>query len=188
MKTISRSILITLSMVLLSACSSGGTNAPTATLGNAGAPVVIQEFSDFQCPACGMVSPQVEEVARANLDKVRLEFHHFPLSQHENAFRAAVAAECANLQGKFWEYGKLAFQNQTSLTDDKLKEMAQTIGLDTASFNACLDGNETSGRVRDDMRLGADFGVSYTPSLYVNGKLIQFSDKQTFEGYLKTLK
>ena len=188
MKTFSKLILTTFSLVLLSACSTGGTNAPTAAIGNAGAPVMIQEFSDFQCPACGTVSPEMESIARANLDKVRLEFHHFPLSQHENAFRAAIASECANLQGKFCEYGKLAFENQSNLTEDKLKEMAQTIDLDTASFNKCLDGNQTSSRVRDDLKLGSDLGVSYTPSFFVNGKLIQFTGREEFEGYLKTLK
>jgi len=99
-----------------------------------------------------------------------------------------VAAECANLQGKFWEYGKLAFENQKNLVDDKLKEIAKSLNLDTASFNACLDGNQTSGRVQNDLKLGADLGVSYTPSLYVNGKLVQFSGRQELEGYLKTLK
>ncbi len=188
MKTLSRSIFAFLTLILLSACASGGTTAPTAAIGNSGAPVLIQEFSDFQCPACGIVSPQVEEIARANLDQVRLEFHHFPLSQHENAFRAAIASECANLQGKFWEYGQLAFQNQDNLTEDKLKEMASTIGLDTAQFDECLDSNQTSSRVRDDLALGSRLGVSYTPWFFVNGKLVQFTGKEAFEGYLKTLR
>ena len=188
MKTLFRTLFAFLSLILLSACSSGGTNAPIAAIGNAGAPVLIQEFSDFQCPACGTVSPEMESIARANLDKVRLEFHHFPLTQHENAFRAAIASECANLQGKFWEYGKLAFENQTNLAEDKLKEIATTIGLNTTSFNKCLDDNQTSGRVREDLKLGADLGVSYTPSFFVNGKLIQFTGREGFEGYLNSLK
>jgi len=188
MKILSRTLFAILPLILLSACETSGTNAPTASIGNAGAPVLIQEFSDFQCPACGTVSPEMESIARANLDKVRLEFHHFPLSQHENAFRAAIASECANIQGKFWEYGKLAFENQSNLTGDKLKEIATTIGLDTANFNKCLDDNQTSGRVREGLKLGSDLGVSYTPSFFVNGKLIQFTGREEFEGYLKTLK
>lgn len=187
MKSLSKSALLALSLFLLSACASGGTAAPRATIGDVGSKVTIEEFSDFQCPACGLVSPQVEEIARANPEKIRLEFRHFPLSQHENAFIAAVAAECANLQGKFWEYGKLAFQNQENLTDKKLREMAQSLGLDMASFNTCLDGSQTASRVREDMKAGTDLGVSYTPSFYVNGKLIQYTTKESFEGYLKTL-
>ncbi len=188
MKNLSKTLLITVSLIALSACGAKGFAAPRATIGEVGSPVTIEEFSDFQCPACGQVSPQVEEIARANPGLVRLEFHHFPLSQHENAFGAAVAAECANLQGKFWEFGKVLFTNQNSLTVENLKGFAKNLGLDTVAFDSCLDGAQTADRVREDLKAGADLNVSYTPSFFVNGKLIQFSDRAAFEGYLKSLK
>ena len=156
MKILSRSALLTLSLLLLSACAA--------------------------------ISPEIEEYARANTDRVRLEFRHFPLPQHGNAFRAAVASECANLQGKFWEYATLNYQNQNNLSEDKLKEMAQTLSLDTASFDACLDSNQTAGRVRDDLSSGQVLGIRFTPSIYVNGKLIQYTTKEAFEGYIDSLK
>jgi protein-disulfide isomerase len=190
MKNLSKTLLITLSLILLSACGTAAKQvaAPMPTIGAAGSKVTIQEFSDFQCPACGEVSPQVEAIARANPGLVRLEFHHFPLSQHENAFNAAVAAECANLQGKFWEMGDIMFSNQHSLTVDKLKEYAKVIGVSSLTFDPCLDGQATSDRVREDLKKGADLGVSYTPSLFVNGKLVQFTTRDEFEGYVKSLK
>jgi protein-disulfide isomerase len=156
--------------------------------GDASAPVSIEEFSDFQCPACGQTSPQIDAFAKANPSLVRLSFYHFPLPQHEFAFRAAEAAECANLQGKFWEYSETLFQNQNNLTDSEFKQYADTLKLDTASFNQCLDSNQTSDAVKADQTEGANRGVSYTPSLYVNGKLLQFSTMDAFEGYVKSLK
>jgi len=188
MKNLSKALIAVIALMSLSACESKGIAAPRAVIGNVGSKVVIEEFSDFQCPACGQVSPEMEQIARENPDLVRLEFRHFPLSQHENAFRAAVAAECANLQGKFWEFGGVEFNNQNSLTDDNLKMFAKSIGLDEVAFNACLDANQTATRVREDLKAGTDKGVSYTPSFYVNGKLIQFTTKEAFEGYINSLK
>lgn len=188
MKNLSRTLLLMSSLMLISGCTSDGLNTPRATIGNVGAPVVIEEFSDLQCPACAQVGPQIEEIARANPDRVLLRFNHFPLSQHENAFRAGVAAECANDQGKFWEYSNLAYQNQSNLTEDKLKEMAQSLSLDMGYFDNCLDENQTASRVRNDLADGNRRGVSYTPSFYVNGQLIQFTSREAFEGYIKNIK
>lgn len=188
MKNLSKILFISLSLMSLSACGTKGVAAPRAVIGDVGSKVVIEEFSDFQCPACGQVSPQMEAIARANPSLVRLEFRHFPLSQHENAFNAAVAAECANLQGKFWEFGGIEFKNQNSLTTDNLKSFAKNLGLDAVAFDTCLDGSQTAGRVRDDLSLGQIRGVSYTPSFYVNGKLIQFTTEEAFEGYINSLK
>ncbi|MBI5421892.1 thioredoxin domain-containing protein [Candidatus Peregrinibacteria bacterium] len=189
MKNLSKTFLLVASLILLSACTpSDALKTPRATLGNVGSPVTLDLFSDFQCPACAQVSPQVEDFVRANPERARLTFHHFPLSQHENAFRAGVAAECANDQGKFWEYGDLAYQNHTNLTEEKLKEMARSLSLDTTAFAKCLDANQTADRVRADLNDGNERGVSYTPSIYVNGKLVQFTTREAFEGYVKSIK
>jgi protein-disulfide isomerase len=188
MKIISKSLLAFTTLLFLSSCDSNDISAPRASIGDVGSKVVIEEFSDFQCPACGTVSPEVEKIARENPGLVRLEFHHFPLPYHENAFTAAVAAECANLQGKFWEMGDIMFNNQNSLTTSKLKEFAKSKGIDPVAFDPCLDGNLTAGRVREDLREAKDREVGYTPSFYVNGKLIQYTNKDEFVGYLKSLK
>jgi len=176
-----------LALIGLSACTSASTG-PRPTIGSDNAPVVIEEYSDLQCPACGVVSPEVERIARDNPELVKLTFHHFPLTMHKDAFRAAQASECAYAQDKFWEFVDLAYQNQSNLTDAKFLELAETLALDKTVFQACLDSSDSQEPIRADLALGRSVGVSYTPSFYVNGKLIQYSGRESFEGYLKTLK
>jgi protein-disulfide isomerase len=179
--------ILTFGLFALSACSSN-TAGPRPSIGPDNAPVVVDEYSDLQCPACASVSPEVERIARDNPDLIKLTFHHFPLPQHESAFRAAQASECANEQGKFWEFADSAFQNQSNLTDSKFIEIAESLNLNKPQFQACLDSNISQAPVRADLSLGNSMGVSYTPSFFVNGKLIRYSGRETFEGYLRTLK
>jgi len=188
MKISYKPLLTSAVLIALTACSGSSSHAPRPTLGNPNAKITIEEFSDLQCPACGLVGPQVEEFVRANPDNVRLEFHHFPLPMHEFAFRAAEAAECANNQGKFWEYAKTIFENQKSLSEDFLKKVAEQLKLDLTAFNACLDKDQTKDIVRADLKEGTNRNVSFTPSLYVNGKLVEWTSKEAFEGYIKSLK
>lgn len=176
-----------LSALVLTSCTTSSDNTPRASIGNANATVVIDEFSDFECPACGVISPQLEDIARKNSDKVLLNFYHFPLSYHKNAFIAAEAAECANDQGKFWEMGKVMFTNQRILTEDNLKTFAKNLKLDTAKFDKCLDGGQKKARIRSDIAEGNRRNLGYTPSIYVNKQLIQWTSAGEFESYIKGL-
>lgn len=178
--------LIVCALAFLAACTPTETSPP-ASLGNAGAPVLIEEFSDFQCPACAQLSPQIEEIVKRNPDKYRLEYHHYPLPYHEFAFKAGEAAECALDQGKFWEYGRIMFQNQENLTTDNLLAFAKQLSLDEDSFKTCLDGGTKGAKIKNDTYEGRRRQLSYTPSLYVNGTLVQFTDPDTFEQYLQSL-
>jgi len=185
---INKYTLILISVFILSACSSAGSEATRPTLGSPNAKVIIEEFSDLQCPGCAVVGPQVEELVRANPDVARLEFHHFPLTMHEFAFRAAQAAECANRQDKFWEYARTIFENQKSLSEDFLNKVAEELELDLTAFSQCLDKDQTKDIVRADVKEGTRRPVTYTPSLFVNGKLVQWTSKEAFEGYINSLK
>lgn len=156
-------------------------------MGSKTATVVIDEFSDFECPACANISPLLEAIVKKNSDKVRLDFYHFPLSYHKNAFMAAEAAECANDQGKFWEFGKLAFANQTRLTEDNLKAFAKNLKLDTAKFDKCLNSGQKKSKIRNDIAEGTRRNLGYTPSIYVNKKLVKWSSAEAFESYIKGL-
>lgn len=178
--------------ILLGGCWPSNDSASTITrsrptLGQATAPILIEEFSDLQCPACRGISGQVEEVVRNNPGLAKMHYYHFPLPQHKYAFIAAEASECAADQDKFWEYIDLVFEKQSDLNEELLYTIAQDLNLDQTSFQNCLANHEKKDYVTSDLKLGRAKGVNATPTLYVNGEKAQFSDPDSFEAYLKSL-
>ena len=137
--------------------------------GSATAPVTVVEFTDFQCPACAAMHPVLDEVLKPYGDKVRLVVRDFPLSQHENARKAAEAANAANVQGKFFEYITLLFQRQKALDTASLKKYASELGLDRARFDADLDRGTYATEVQRDVEDGELYGVGSTPTIFING-------------------
>ena len=114
-------------------------DSPRPIKGDAKSTIIVEEFSDFQCPACGAAQPTVDKILQTYGDKIAFAYRHFPLlSIHANAFSAALAAECANDQGKFWEYHDLLFKNQKDLRQAVLLRLADEAGLNKESFSACL--------------------------------------------------
>jgi len=141
--------------------------------GKADAPVTVVEYSDFQCPFCLRVMPTLKDLRTKYGDRVRLVWKDFPLTQiHPQAFVAAQAGNCAREQGKFWEYHDKLFANQSALTPDSLKKYAADTGLDAAKFNQCLDSSKYEARVEDALAAGNRLGISSTPTVYVNGRMI----------------
>tara|TARA_Y100001968_G_scaffold313639_1_gene338038 strand:+ start:2056 stop:3213 length:1158 start_codon:yes stop_codon:yes gene_type:complete len=140
--------------------------------GSPDAPVVIVEFSDFQCPYCSRVNPTLEQVKTTYGDKVALVFRDFPLPMHKEAPQAGAAAQCANDQGKFWEYHDKLFANQRALEDDKLKGYAAELGLDSAAFDSCLESGKYLAEVEEDKKAGAAVGVAGTPAFFINGQFL----------------
>jgi protein-disulfide isomerase len=147
--------------------------------GVASAPVMIEEWADFQCPACGqfarLTEPQLLStyVAKGQVDLV---FHHFAFLGQESNW-AAEAAECASEQGKFFEYhdklyASQAGENRGTFSKDNLKKLGADLGLAT-SFNACVDSGRYAQVVRDDTKVGEGRGVQATPTLFVNGRKIE---------------
>lgn len=155
-------------------------------LGKKDAPVTMVEFADFQCPYCKQFHDQnFAEIKSKYIDtgKVKLVFRHFPLPFHVNAQIAGQAAECANRQGKFWQYYEVLFDkgsgDGTGLTAADLKSYADSLGLNKGTlgfnkneFNKCLDSNATQDVVKNDETYGTSVGVSGTPTFYLNGKQI----------------
>lgn len=137
--------------------------------GSANAPVTIVEFTDFQCPACAAMHPVIEEVLRSYGDKIRFVVRDFPLNHHENARKAAEAANAANAQGKFFEYIALLFQRQKALDVSSLKKYASELGLDRTRFDAALDRGIYAAEVVNDIEDGELYGVNSTPTIFVNG-------------------
>ena len=141
--------------------------------GKADAPVTVVEFSDFQCPFCQRVWPTLKQLRMKYGDKMRLVWKDFPLTQiHPQAFVAAQAGNCAREQGKFWEYHDKLFGNQSALQPANLKQYAADLGLDTAKFNQCLDSSKYEARVQAALGVGGGLGIGSTPTVYVNGRMI----------------
>ncbi|MBI4019830.1 MAG: DsbA family protein, partial [Candidatus Aenigmarchaeota archaeon] len=145
-------------------------------VGPADAKVTVIEFSDFQCPFCGRFYTQTLPQIKQNYvdtGKIRFVYRDFPLeSIHPNARPAANAAECADEQGKFWEYHNKLFENQGSLSDAYYKQAASELGLDMEQFNSCYDSKKYDAEVSKDFQDGASAGVTGTPTVFVNGRAI----------------
>ncbi len=141
--------------------------------GNIDAKVVVIEYSDFQCPACGSAYNYAKNTINEFQDEVRFEYRHFPLTSiHPYAFKAAVAAEAAGDQGKFWEYHDKLFENQDNLKKEDLIKYAEELELDIEKFTATLEGTAKDSVVNKDIQEGISKGVNSTPSFFVNGKKI----------------
>lgn len=155
----------------------GSQESPRPSQGQAESSLVLEEFSDFQCPACKSAQPTIEDVLNTFGDRIYFKYRHYPLvTIHTQAFRAALAAECANDQGKFWEYHDLLFTNQPNFSADDLVAYAKQLELKIEGedgFSACLDSRAKTDVVRADMREGDQRGVSGTPTFFLNGELIQ---------------
>lgn len=99
-------------------------------------------------------------------------FKDFPLSIHPHAFKAAEAANCAREQGRFWEYHDTLFANQDALAVEDLKGYAAALGLNAAEFDTCVDEGKSRDRVQRDMDEGNRYGVSSTPTVFINGRQV----------------
>ena len=143
------------------------------SIGDAGAEVTIVEFSDFQCPFCLRSLPTLQRLQKTYGDRLRVVWKDFPLTRiHPQAQRAAEAAHCAGEQEKFWPYHDLLFENQQTLDEPALKRYAQQLSLDTARFNSCLEASKYAPRVQEGVALGTRLGVSSTPTMFVNGRIV----------------
>ncbi len=149
--------------------------------GAANAPVTVVMFTDFQCPACSGTYPVLQEVLKSYADKIRFVERDFPLvTLHENAYRAALAANAANAQGKFFEYTELLYQNQTKLDDASLVQYAAQVGIDAKRFEADLKGKKFASEVERDIADGKTLGITGTPTIFVNGVRVRTLSAEAF--------
>lgn len=153
-----------------------------AYIGDKDAPVVIIEFSDFQCPFCRSFWRDTLPLIKSeyiDTGKVKFVYRDFPLSFHPAALPAAQAAECAKEQGKFWEMHDKIFSEQDKLGSgtvqfsvNDLKKWAAETGLNVGQFNSCLDSQKYNDEVSQDLNDGQAAGVSGTPGFFINGKSV----------------
>ena len=149
--------------------------------GNPNAPVTVVEFSDFQCPFCSRFFTQTLPSLQENYidtGKIKLVYRDFPLdSLHPNARPAHIAAECADEQGKFWEYHDILFESQgqwngLSSTDlsAQLNQYATSMGLNSASFDSCLSSKSMADEVNADYLQAAQYGATGTPTFFIGNE------------------
>jgi len=153
---------------------------PPNLLGSQVSPVTVEEFADFQCGACAATHPKVKEIISTYGSRIKFIFRNYPLQipAHDKAYDAAVAAEAAGLQGRFWDMQNLLFTNQQVWTANPeyrkiWEDYAGKIGLDVEKFKNDIAGLNAKARVDADLARGRSLNVSSTPSIYVNGILIQ---------------
>jgi protein-disulfide isomerase len=140
-------------------------------LGNKDARVAMIEFSDFQCPYCSRYVrdtwPQIQN-EYIKTGKIKYGFRDFPLvSIHPSALKAAVAAQCAGEQGKYWEMHDRLFANSTALGDTDLAKYATELGLETPRFKECVDSGKKEERIKEDLGEGVKAGVGGTPTFFI---------------------
>jgi len=136
--------------------------------GNKNAPVILLEFSDYQCPFCGRVQPTVSRLINDYKDSVAFGYRHFPLSFHKEADEAAIATECAREQNKFLELHLLLFSRQKEQKSVDLKKYAREIKVRSPEkFDKCLDSEKFRGLVEQDIRDGSKLGITGTPGFLV---------------------
>jgi predicted DsbA family dithiol-disulfide isomerase len=137
------------------------------------APVVLSLFTDFQCPYCAQVGPQLEEILKDFPKEVKLVYKNFPLRNHRYAVEAAKAAMAAHKMGKFWEFHDLLFKNYNKLSKEKIDEIREELKLDKEEFEKYVKDPKTMQTIANDYQNGVDAGVRGTPSLFLNGKLVK---------------
>lgn len=157
--------------------------------GNPDAAVTLVEYSDFQCPACASFQPVVAEILSKYGDKLKFEYKHFPLPIHPHALAAAVAAEAAGQQDKFFEFHDLLFTNQKTWAaagnpSTFFIQYAEELDLDLDTFKRHMNSTVLRDKARADFKDGQELGVSGTPSFYLNGEFLDPNEFKTIEGFV----
>jgi protein-disulfide isomerase len=139
-------------------------------LGPATASVTLVEYGDYECPYCGAAYPVTKELWRILGEELQFVYRHFPLGQiHPHAHAAALAAEAAGAQGRFWEMHDMLFTHQDRLEPEDLLLYAKAIGLDVERFANDLAMRTHEPKVRADFLGGVRSGVNGTPTFFING-------------------
>lgn len=142
------------------------------SIGPADAPVTIVQFAEFQCPYCGKARESVDKVMKTYDGKVRFVFRDFPLDFHQNAIPAAIAANCADKQGKYWPVHDAFMKDQQSLAEADLERVAKGAGLDMTKWEECRKDPAVEAEIKKDEADGQEAGVSGTPAFFINGVFI----------------
>ena len=148
--------------------------------------ITITEYADYACGYCAQAQETIEELEKIYEDKLVFQFRYFPLDEDEG-LNAAMAAECANNQGKFWEYHDKLFANYEQLALRDLQQYALDVNLNFTQFNECLNTQETTKKVLREKEEGEKRGVQWTPTFFVNDQMIVGAvDRETFQKVIES--
>lgn len=137
--------------------------------GGEDADVTLVEFGDFECPYCANLSETLRILLTRYPHRLQIVYRHLPLSGHEHARAAAIAAICAGEQGEFWELHDLLFANQGALSEEDLRGYAESLELDMEAWDACQSSDRPRERLNRDEAAAIEAGVYAVPTTYVNG-------------------
>jgi protein-disulfide isomerase len=145
--------------------------------GDGKALVTLEEFGDFECPPCAKMSEALHQLEKEYHGKLRIIFRHFPLAMHPHAREAAIAAEAAHSQGKFWQMHDLLYEKQTVWSKGAdvpslFQGFAGELGLDVERFKKDMASPEIAARVTADHELGKSRSVTGTPTIFINNTVL----------------
>ncbi len=156
---------------------------PPEQKGSSNAAVTLEEFADFQCGSCAAANPAMNEIKSMYGSRIHFIFRNFPLqiAAHDKAYEAALAASAAGMQDKFWDMQSMLFSNQKTWSSDPTykeiwKGYAQKLGLNMAKWETDMGGLGAKTRVEKDIERGKAIGINSTPTLFVNGSAVPFTD------------
>jgi protein-disulfide isomerase len=136
------------------------------------APITLVEYGDYQCPYCAQAYMIIKEIQERLGSKLRFVFRNFPLTKvRPHAYNAAIAAETAAAQGKFWEMYDYLFKHGQAVTNDSLRRSAANLGLNLTRFDSEFHDRIYSNHIDEDIQSGKNSGVKNTPTFFINGEL-----------------
>ena len=140
--------------------------------GPATAAVTLVQYGDYECPYTRRSTWVVQAIQQELGDRLRFVYRNFPLTEnHPHALHAALAAEAAAAQGKFWQMHDYLFHHQHTLEDADLAQFAQAVGLDRQQFARDLTDQRVLSRIEEDVEGGERSGVQGTPTFFIKGAM-----------------
>jgi len=160
-------------------------------IGSNAAEVVIVDFSDYQCPFCKKFYTKIYPEMKKdyiNTGKIKYVFRDYPLTVHKEAIAAAMAANCAGDQGRYWEMHDKLFENQTNWNKaENINELligyAKELGINSTLFSQCMESDKYLEEIQKDKEEGISYGVFGTPTLFLNGKILRGGLPQSYEAF-----
>jgi len=150
------------------------------TLGPEDAPVNITVFTDFECPYCKKIEPLIAEVQKKNSDAAKIVFKNMPLSFHQFADPAHRAAIAAGMQGKFWEFHDALFAAE-KLSNQVIENIAKGLDLNMDKWKKDMQSQQVRQRISADIQQAKEAGVTGTPTIFINGRLLKNRSMQGFQ-------